>query len=340
MELVRTLYVAMTRAKRRLVVAGNWPVPGKNVLTGSHMGLLAAVGVLPEPGEDGTSDTSLGRFVWLARRRNPPSAQGRADSVPSGELVARARLDVEALLAARLAAQVRMARPFGQAVSAEAHRALDQVLADRQRDEDEEGRRVPLVTPGGRHATLVGAAVHWAFETIPLDQPAAAALRDRDGALEAWVRWHAPASLAHEVLDEARSVLACFGTSPLAARWSTIARHVVGREVSLLMSPTGSVAVGYLSGQIDLLYRDPADRGLVVVDFKTDRVTTDEELLARAAIYASQCRTYARGVRDALGLAGWPRWELWFLRAGRVVLGSVDREELDARMNGLEFGGR
>jgi hypothetical protein len=57
-------------------------------------------------------------------------------------------------------------------------------------------------------------------------------------------------------------------------------------------------------------------------------VDTDEELLARAVVYASQCRSYARGVREALGLAESPRWELWFLQAGRVVLGSLDREEL------------
>jgi ATP-dependent exoDNAse (exonuclease V) beta subunit len=82
-----------------------------------------------------------------------------------------------------------------------------------------------------------------------------------------------------------------------------------------------------VSGQIDLLYRDPVGRGLVVVDYKTDRVHTEAELLARAAVYASQCRAYARGVREALGLAEFPRWELWFLQAGRVVLGSLDQGE-------------
>ena len=328
MELVRTLYVAMTRAKRRLVIAGNWPVPGKKAPAGSHMELLAAAGALPDSGEDGTADTPLGRFVWLAHRADSPPTPARAVPAPSKELVTWARLDVEALVAARQVAEVRMARPFGRTASAEAHAALELVLADRQREEDEEGRRRPPGAPGGRHATLVGAAVHWALEMLPSDRPAEAAVRDMDGALGAWVRWHALDAVAQEVLDEARSVLARFGTSPLAERWAAIARHVVGREVALLAPPTGTEAVGYLSGQIDLLYRDPVDGGLVVVDYKTDHVTTGEELLARAAVYASQCRTYAHGVREALGLAEWPRWELWFLRPGRIVLGGSDREDL------------
>lgn len=221
-----------------------------------------------------------------------------------------------------------MARPFGRTASAEAHEALEQALADRQREEDEEGRRGPPEAPGGRHATWVGAAVHWALETLPLDRPVEAALREKDGALEAWVRWHAPAGAATEVLDEARRVLARLVASPLARRWASVARHVVGREVPLLTPPAGGGAVGYLSGQIDLLYRDPADGGFVVVDYKTDHAATDEELVARAGVYASQCQTYAHGVREALGLTGWPRWELWFLRPGRVVVGYLDRDDL------------
>jgi ATP-dependent exoDNAse (exonuclease V) beta subunit len=310
------------------VIAGSWPVPGKKARAGSHMELLSAVRALPDPGVDGTADTPMGRFVWLARRTDSPPTPAKAVPAPSVELVNRARLDVEALVAARQAAEERMARPFGRTASAEAHAALEQVLADRQREKDEEGWRAPPGASGGRYATWVGAAVHWVFEALPLDRPADAALRDMEGALEAWVRWHVPAAGIPVVLAEARNVLVRFGASPLAGRWAAIARHVVGREVPLLMPPAGSDAVGYLSGQIDLLYRDPVEGDLVVVDYKTDHVTSDEELLVRAAVYASQCRTYSQGVREALDLDRWPRWELWFLRPGRVVLGCLDRDDL------------
>lgn len=328
MELVRTLYVAMTRAKRRLVVAGNWPVPGKGAPVGSHIELLASVGAVPEPGEDGTAETERGRFVWLARRRSPAPSREHAVRRSGTDLVARASADVARLLSCRQEARARMDRPFGQAVSAEAHRALEQVLAERQPEADEDDTRQPSRTLGGGVGALVGAAVHWVLETLPLEKPVAEALLGGQGALERWVRWHAPSDLADAVLREARSVLARFEASPLAERWATVSRCVVGREVPMLLPPSESGAVGFLSGQLDLLYRDPADHGLVVVDYKTDRVTTDRELLARAEVYSSQCRIYSRGVQEALGLAAAPRWELWFLYPGRVVIGGVDRKDL------------
>ena len=194
MELVRTLYVAMTRAKRRLVVAGNWPVPGTNARPGVTWRCWPRPGRCPIPARTARRHAAGPLRVARPPRGLAPSP-ARAVPVPSAELVARARLDVEALVAAR---RRRRSEWRGRSVARpppRRTRALEQVLADRQREEDEEGRRGPPGAPGGRHATLVGAAVHWALETLPLDRPTEAALRDRDGALEAWVRWHAPAQL-------------------------------------------------------------------------------------------------------------------------------------------------
>jgi ATP-dependent exoDNAse (exonuclease V) beta subunit len=77
--------------------------------------------------------------------------------------------------------------------------------------------------------------------------------------------------------------------------------------------------VGFVSGALDLLYRDPETGDLVVADYKTDRVEGDDELATQAEAYASQARLYARAVREALDLPEPPRAELWFLWAGRVV---------------------
>ena len=74
--------------------------------------------------------------------------------------------------------------------------------------------------------------------------------------------------------------------------------------------------VGFVSGTIDLLYRDPATGRLVVADYKTD---DPETLEARVAVYAPQGATYVRALREALGLEEPPRFELWFLQADRVV---------------------
>jgi ATP-dependent helicase/nuclease subunit A len=75
----------------------------------------------------------------------------------------------------------------------------------------------------------------------------------------------------------------------------------------------------FVSGTIDLLYRDPATRALAVADYKTDEVEDAEDLVRRAAAYASQGAAYTRAVQEALGLPEPPRFELWFIRAGRIV---------------------
>lgn len=322
-ELVRTLYVAATRAKRRLVLAGRWPRPGAEAPPGSHLALLAAHGEPPEPGVGGTADTDAGRFVWLSRQPVPEAGETRHDVGNAQEQLDQARADGRRLAAARREAALRMARPFSVAASAEAHRALEALLAARSADDDEAPGGGPFHPRSTAPAVLIGSAVHWVLETIPLDRELADALAGRLEALAGWVRRQAPPDDAVAVLSGAHAVLASFAASPLAGRWEGIRRHVMGREVSLLLPPDGTDAVGFVAGQIDLLFRDPLDGRPVVVDFKTDEVGTPAEVAARASAYASQCATYARGVGAALGLPLTPRWELWFLRAGLAVTGEV-----------------
>jgi ATP-dependent exoDNAse (exonuclease V) beta subunit len=69
-----------------------------------------------------------------------------------------------------------------------------------------------------------------------------------------------------------------------------------------------------LEGAIDLLYEDP-DGALVVVDYKTDRVSSTE-LAARAEHYRTQGEAYALALRDGLGLSV-SRIEFIFVAAGR-----------------------
>ena len=98
-------------------------------------------------------------------------------------------------------------------------------------------------------------------------------------------------------------------------------RQVLGREVPLLLQggPPPAAAWAYVSGSIDLLYRDPRSGELVIVDYKTDRVVDDAALAARVAEHLPQGRLYQRALQQALGLVVAPRFELWFLAAGRVV---------------------
>jgi ATP-dependent exoDNAse (exonuclease V) beta subunit len=97
--------------------------------------------------------------------------------------------------------------------------------------------------------------------------------------------------------------------------------HVLARELPVLLPPgQGEKApVGYVAGAIDLLYKDVETGALVIADYKTDDVRAEADLAARATAYAPQGAAYARAVAEALGLTETPRFELWFLVAGRVV---------------------
>jgi ATP-dependent exoDNAse (exonuclease V) beta subunit len=93
---------------------------------------------------------------------------------------------------------------------------------------------------------------------------------------------------------------------------------VVARELPVLLPPAHDERgpVGFVAGAIDLVHRDPETGQLVVVDYKTDRVETPAQIAERAKAYAPQGAEYQRALRDALGLAAPPRFELWFLHAG------------------------
>ena len=76
-----------------------------------------------------------------------------------------------------------------------------------------------------------------------------------------------------------------------------------------------------LQGVVDCCLEE--DGGLVIIDYKTDRVRTEEEIAARAALYRGQLRAYAEALRRILNK---PVREclLYFLTPGKTV-----RVELD-----------
>jgi ATP-dependent helicase/nuclease subunit A len=54
-----------------------------------------------------------------------------------------------------------------------------------------------------------------------------------------------------------------------------------------------------VEGVIDLVFEEPG--GLVIVDYKTDRITP-EQAIAQAAHHAPQLQLYGRGLAQAWGL--------------------------------------
>ena len=71
-----------------------------------------------------------------------------------------------------------------------------------------------------------------------------------------------------------------------------------------------------LQGVVDCCLQE--SDGLVIIDYKTDRVRTGEEISSRAALYRGQLRAYAAALQRILGR---PVKEcvLYFLSAGKAV---------------------
>ena len=76
---------------------------------------------------------------------------------------------------------------------------------------------------------------------------------------------------------------------------------------------------GAVVDTLDLLYRDPATGQLVVADFKTDAVSSADELEAKASHYLGQGKVYQDAVARMFPDEEPPAFELWFLAANRIV---------------------
>lgn len=179
-----------------------------------------------------------------------------------------------------------------------------------------------------------GTAVHRALETWDLAADVAAERARQIESLPGFLS--AMAGIDEETRQaavvRARGLLEVFAAGPLIERLRAIAPNILARELPVLLPApedhgleTGPV--GFISGAIDLLYREDGAGRFVIVDFKTDDITGDRDLEARAAAYAPQGAHYVRAVRDALGLAEPPSFELWFLAAGRRVEVRIENGE-------------
>jgi ATP-dependent exoDNAse (exonuclease V) beta subunit len=337
-ERIRTLYVALTRAERRLVVAGLWPeLQQRGSVERSRAAgqLIGAVACARAPRLDlGACMTELaaaGRarldadgarwvFPGLLDAGAGNSPPRRSDAgLPSSEECAR---QAGELAAARAEAARREARDFGATASALAHLESEpepHALAERRFGEARARRRAGRADALAR---AVGTAIHRVLEELDLSAEPAAELARARAALADLVAGEAEEALREDALAQSRELLDALARGPLFARLRGLADAIVCRELPLLLPPLPEAGpVGFVAGVADLVYRDPADGRLVVVDYKSDRLDDLEapEALARRRAYRRQGDIYQRALREALSLDYEPRLELWFLRAGRVL---------------------
>lgn len=323
-EQVRTLYVAMTRAKSRLVLSGKWPSDRQPVAperARSQIRLLLSRN--PAPPDLDTLMIRCAReqrwsvdgddvrwvFPALVPARGGHTLHASAWKLDVATMQAAAdRLDQLTTGASR-----HSSRPFVSAVSAAAVDLLD-----------DEGVHPTSTARGtardGRIARAAGIAVHATLETWEPSIDPRDALRRHTRRLQTLLRNQVTGAELRDALQAAELLLQRFDASACGATFRAIADHIIARELPVLIPPANSDdgPTGCYTGAIDLLYRDPATATLVVADYKTDHVATDDDIAQHIAAYRAQGTHYVRAVHQALQLSAPPRFELWFVYPGRI----------------------
>ena len=283
-EEVRVLYVALTRARERLVA-----VTGPSRNRARWIDALSPWGYevasRPEDGQTLHDGAVLHRLVSASAKRRLEEAR-----IP--DTTEAVRNYEEAVQAMRTAARPAVAAPSG--LFEERAEALDPARPGRRASRD--------------LGKAVGIVLHRLLETWDGEDPGA--LREglasvcRETATETGTD---PRSVERESAE----ILDAFCRSDLAGEFRAVER--LGRELPLLVrAETGQA----YRGSIDLLYRDREGR-IVVADYKTDRDADDAELRER---YRAQLEVYGEAVQKTFGLPDPPRSELWLLRSGRRLI--------------------
>lgn len=324
-EQVRTLYVAMTRARHRLVLLGNWPsiptaVASEKQVT--YLDLLRSREELPDSIEDLRVECSNQSSTWVdtahARWRFPIlddlSTKRAGSNHKATRFPARQELKKEASRLDRLrsSADSRMERPYAEAASAEAAERLERLVReDAPPGEQRTDREV---------ARQVGDAFHRLLEGWNLDADPSTELERQRQIQLAWLEPEIPRDLINPALERFDLLLDRFRSGRFWERFIALAGLDIAREVPVLLPPRESETgpVGYVSGFVDLIVRDPESGRWTIVDYKTDHVEEESEIEERARSYAAQEAVYARAVREALDLEYSPATELWFIWPDRL----------------------
>ena len=321
-EQVRLLYVAMTRAKQRLVVSGGWARPGDEVdpLAASTLAELVAR----------RADRDLIADMWARRSEREagpeaavswvlPALSGDLEQRIEGSIVpiveaSRVTIDADLVGRARESAAERMSRPWSIAASDAAHR-----FGTRLEGDVEDGASLSPRTEGRGAAAVVGTAVHRLLEGLDLTNDLPTQVAARRVELVEDVTTELGGEDAKLAVDRLGRLLDRIADGDCLRRLAELATAVAARELTVVLRPTTDVGSSVVSGAVDLVYVDPDDGRTVVADYKTDNLETDAEIGARVETYRPQLATYARALETALALNSPPHTELWFLLPDRIV---------------------
>ncbi len=323
-ERVRLLYVAMTRAEQRLVLTGLWPDHRRRSGGGQRTQAIEHLQPRRESTEglsdwlsgsalDGTSDFVDGFGVrWslpdlaAGDESLPPGTRMNTAALPSASEISDAS---RRLAESRASAAARMSRPISATAS-----ALD--------GEADDPRRFGLANGGasGTAARAIGSAIHRALEEFDFSADVQAEIERQTDGIARELALTAESDRADETVAAGTQLWDRIARGPLFARLRELSDRIVARELPVLSPPFEDEGpVGYFTGQIDLVYRDPDSDELVIVDYKTGALDDRDGLRSPKTSHAEQGSAYQRALASAFGLSYTPRFELWFLRDDEIV---------------------
>ena len=333
-EELRILYVAMTRAKNHLALFCRVKDPEK---ARSVYDLGAGLPLPPEELEKASCPGAwvLAASLALGARgpwawRSPPAGETRTaaqeEEAPAGAVdpeEVRARLSwrygrsADTRLPSKLTA-TSLRSSFAAAEAAEGASAL------RRRRYTPEDFPPPALDRGrGLSPAERGSAMHLAMQYADLDRCVTP-----EGAAEALAALEERKLLSAEqraAADPEKLCAFCAGEALAALKKGALHREF---KFSLLAPVREFLGEGegetLLQGVVDLWSELP--EGILLLDFKTDRVTPETQA-ARAAEYEPQLRAYALALERITGKKVLRRM-LWFFETGQCVdLGPVKEEE-------------
>ena len=264
-ERLRLLYVACTRARDHLIVSLTRLAESRR---------LTAASILAAAGAAGAGAVKLSAASQASASRvglpSPPVEEAPAALPDRADWLAERETALARASAPEAVSATRLARSAAEA-------------DDPGLDKAEPDLELPPWKKG-RYGTAVGRAVHAVLQTVDLAT---------GEALDELARAQAAAEgVASRQSDVAR--LARAGLATEAARAAAAGPH--WRELWVAAPVGGRLVEGY----IDLLYRDPAGR-LVVVDWKTDHIEGDDDIAALLDRYRLQGAGYAAAVASVTG---------------------------------------
>jgi len=331
-ELIRLLYVAMTRAGRRLVISGCEDTAGDKTLfaalkrrefEGGEQG-RPALRDIGDNGDDGPLEAFGALWVLL---HGAPSEENRRRQPSPLPLEKGKHVEAEESLLRKLREEARshQQRRWIGAVSTQAHEEISpEPEAGIQSSHTRTARN-----PSGidrESAKAVGTAFHRMLEVFDFGaEDAGEELEKQQEKVRSLLRRALPGRLHRQAEDSLNILVNTFHLGPLWPKWLQIGPGIIARELPLILPPPGDFegATGALSGSIDLVYTDPDTRSPIIADFKTD---SPEHLETQLPAYRKQLNTYAGAFQEALGLEAKPTAELWCIASGSILRFGIGSE--------------